>query len=165
MIITCLVILFWEYLISLVSNRLNVCVWQIRRLIFKTSVCKLTKLQIPARCIHWSSFHYYFHHTLDIIIVFTGPPIPFIQQFEETGDIGSIDIQSILLDMRKQRLGLIQTADQLRFSYIAFLQSVLVDSEEEDQVEGSDSEEVEDEEESMFKVKSVRIHNTLKIRM
>ena len=67
--------------------------------------------------------------------------------------------------MRKQRLGLIQTADQLRFSYIAFLQSVLVDSEEEDQVEGSDSEEVEDEEESMFKVKSVCIHNALKIRM
>ena len=51
--------------------------------------------------------------------------------------------------MRKQRLGLIQTADQLRFSYIAFLQSVLVDSEEEDQVEGSDSEEVEDEEENV----------------
>ena len=47
MIITCLVILFWEYLISLVSNRLNVCVWQIRRLIFKTSV---HKHQIPAGC-------------------------------------------------------------------------------------------------------------------
>ena len=62
--------------------------------------------------------------------------------------------------MRKQRLGLIQTADQLRFSYIAFLQSVLVDSEEEDQVEGSDSEEVEDEEESMFKPKSIRIHKS-----
>ena len=62
--------------------------------------------------------------------------------------------------MRKQRLGLIQTADQLRFSYIAFLQSVLVDSEEEDQVEGSDSEEVEDEEESMFKLKCIRIHKS-----
>ena len=132
-------------------------------LIVKTSVCKLTKLQIPAGCnycIQQSPIPLLFSSHTGYNYCIHGSSISFIQQFEETGDIGSIDIQSILLDMRKQRLGLIQTADQLRFSYIAFLQSVLVDSEEEDQVEGSDSEEVEDEEESMFKLKSIRIHKS-----
>lgn len=55
--------------------------------------------------------------------------------------------------MRKQRLGLIQTADQLRFSYIAILQGAiqdlqiepsnyddLMESEEEEEEEESDSE-------------------------
>uniref|UniRef100_A0A3Q3M3E3 Tyrosine-protein phosphatase non-receptor type n=1 Tax=Mastacembelus armatus TaxID=205130 RepID=A0A3Q3M3E3_9TELE len=34
-------------------------------------------------------------------------------------DPSSVDIKSILLDMRKYRMGLIQTPDQLRFSYMA----------------------------------------------
>ncbi|XP_026203310.1 tyrosine-protein phosphatase non-receptor type 2b isoform X1 [Anabas testudineus] len=34
-------------------------------------------------------------------------------------DPSSVDIKSILLDMRKYRMGLIQTHDQLRFSYMA----------------------------------------------
>ncbi|KAF7668380.1 hypothetical protein LDENG_00017870 [Lucifuga dentata] len=34
----------------------------------------------------------------------------------------SLDIKSILLDMRKYRMGLIQTPDQLRFSYMAVLE-------------------------------------------
>ncbi|CAL1584738.1 unnamed protein product [Knipowitschia caucasica] len=34
----------------------------------------------------------------------------------------SVDIKSILLDMRKYRMGLIQTPDQLRFSYMAILE-------------------------------------------
>lgn len=34
----------------------------------------------------------------------------------------SVDIKSVLLDMRKYRMGLIQTPDQLRFSYMAVLE-------------------------------------------
>ncbi|XP_065804306.1 tyrosine-protein phosphatase non-receptor type 2 isoform X2 [Labrus bergylta] len=37
-------------------------------------------------------------------------------------DPSSVDIKSILLDMRKCRMGLIQTPDQLRFSYMAVLE-------------------------------------------
>ncbi|XP_068188950.1 tyrosine-protein phosphatase non-receptor type 2 isoform X2 [Antennarius striatus] len=37
-------------------------------------------------------------------------------------DPSSVDIKSILLDMRKYRMGLIQTPDQLRFSYLAILE-------------------------------------------
>ncbi|XP_042362185.1 tyrosine-protein phosphatase non-receptor type 2-like [Plectropomus leopardus] len=37
-------------------------------------------------------------------------------------DPSSVDIRSILLDMRKYRMGLIQTPDQLRFSYMAVLE-------------------------------------------
>ena len=47
--------------------------------------------------------------------------------------------------MRKQRLGLVQTADQLRFCYIAILQASIPESdreeEEEEEVQESDSEE------------------------
>lgn len=46
-------------------------------------------------------------------------------------DPSSVDIKKILLDMRKYRMGLIQTPDQLRFSYMAVLEvakSVLKDS-------------------------------------
>ncbi len=34
----------------------------------------------------------------------------------------AMDIKKILLDMRKYRMGLIQTPDQLRFSYMAVLE-------------------------------------------
>ncbi|XP_035760116.1 tyrosine-protein phosphatase non-receptor type 1-like isoform X2 [Neolamprologus brichardi] len=37
-------------------------------------------------------------------------------------DPSSVDIKSILLNMRKYRMGLIQTPDQLRFSYMAVLE-------------------------------------------
>ncbi|KAJ3609568.1 hypothetical protein NHX12_024088 [Muraenolepis orangiensis] len=37
-------------------------------------------------------------------------------------DPSSVDIKSILLDMRKYRMGLIQTPDQLRFSYMSVLE-------------------------------------------
>lgn len=37
-------------------------------------------------------------------------------------DPSSVDIQKVLLDMREYRMGLIQTADQLRFSYMAVLE-------------------------------------------
>lgn len=46
---------------------------------------------------------------------------------EQTQDLASVDLQQILLEMRRQRLGLIQTPDQLRFSYIAILQGALQD--------------------------------------
>ena len=42
-------------------------------------------------------------------------------QIEMTHDLDSVDLQGLLLDMRKQRFGLIQTHDQLRFSYYAIL--------------------------------------------
>ncbi len=54
----------------------------------------------------------------------------------------SLELQPILLEMRKQRLGLVQTADQLRFCYIAVLQASIP---EEDAVEESNSEEEESE--------------------
>ncbi|XP_041933234.1 tyrosine-protein phosphatase non-receptor type 2 isoform X2 [Alosa sapidissima] len=38
---------------------------------------------------------------------------------ERRKDSTSVDIKKILLDMRRYRMGLIQTADQLRFSYMA----------------------------------------------
>lgn len=47
--------------------------------------------------------------------------------------------------MRKQRLGLVQTPDQLRFCYIAVLQASIPDDDsegdEEEQVQASDSDE------------------------
>lgn len=33
-----------------------------------------------------------------------------------------VDIQKVLLDMREYRMGLIQTPDQLRFSYMAVIE-------------------------------------------
>ena len=72
-------------------------------------------------------------------------------QLEQTRDLATIDLQQILLSMRRQRLGLIQTADQLRFSYIAILQGALQDLELEpsNYDDLSDSEEdVPEEEES-----------------
>lgn len=41
---------------------------------------------------------------------------------EKKKDPSSVDIKNILLDMRKYRMGLIQTPDQLRFSYMAILE-------------------------------------------
>lgn len=40
-------------------------------------------------------------------------------QMEKRKDPLSVDIQKVLLDMREYRMGLIQTSDQLRFSYMA----------------------------------------------
>lgn len=59
--------------------------------------------------------------------------------------MGSIDLQQILLSMRRQRLGLIQTADQLRFSYIAVLQGALQDLE----LEPSNYDDISDSEEDV----------------
>ncbi|XP_012691548.1 tyrosine-protein phosphatase non-receptor type 2 isoform X2 [Clupea harengus] len=41
---------------------------------------------------------------------------------EKRKDPASVDIKKILLDMRQYRMGLIQTADQLRFSYMAVME-------------------------------------------
>ena len=70
-----------------------------------------------------------------------------------------MDLQPTLLEMRQQRLGLVQTPDQLRFSYIAVLQGALQDMgldpssyddlvEEEEDEEEDEDEEDEDLEES-----------------
>ena len=77
---------------------------------------------------------------------------PFLSlQLAQTRDLATIDLQQILLNMRQQRLGLIQTADQLRFSYIAILQGALQDLELEpsnyDDLSDSD-EDVPEEEDS-----------------
>lgn len=34
----------------------------------------------------------------------------------------SVDVQKVLLGMREYRMGLIQTSDQLRFSYMAIME-------------------------------------------
>lgn len=41
---------------------------------------------------------------------------------EATGNADSVNVQEMLLEMRKYRMGLIQTADQLRFSYLAIIE-------------------------------------------
>lgn len=41
---------------------------------------------------------------------------------EESGNPNSVNIQEILLEMRRYRMGLIQTPDQLRFSYLAIIE-------------------------------------------
>lgn len=41
---------------------------------------------------------------------------------EKRKEPSSVDIKSILLNMREYRMGLIQTPDQLRFSYMAVLE-------------------------------------------
>ena len=38
------------------------------------------------------------------------------------GDLNDVDVVDVLIEMRQHRMGLIQTADQLRFSYIAILE-------------------------------------------
>jgi len=41
---------------------------------------------------------------------------------EKLGDMNRIKIQDVLLEMRQYRMGLIQTPDQLRFSYLAIIE-------------------------------------------
>ncbi|KAL5022634.1 hypothetical protein ScPMuIL_001789 [Solemya velum] len=41
---------------------------------------------------------------------------------EKTKDMNSFDLMSVLIDMRSYRMGLIQTPDQLRFSYMAIIE-------------------------------------------
>jgi len=65
---------------------------------------------------------------------------------ERSRDPNSIDIRSVLMDMRQFRMGLIQTPDQLRFSYLSIIEgtkrvlSVSPDSGIGDSSEGGDSE-------------------------
>ena len=74
---------------------------------------------------------------------------------EQSREIAGLDVQGVLLDMRRQRLGLIQTPDQLRFSYIAILQGaanilglekVAGPAPESDEEEEEEEEEEEDSE-------------------
>ncbi|GAB6026912.1 hypothetical protein CHUAL_013556 [Chamberlinius hualienensis] len=41
---------------------------------------------------------------------------------EKAEDLNAVDVKEMLLSMRKSRMGLIQTADQLRFSYLAIIE-------------------------------------------
>ena len=43
-------------------------------------------------------------------------------QIEKSRDINTVHVQRILMDMRSYRMGLIQTAKQLRFSYQAIIE-------------------------------------------
>ena len=36
----------------------------------------------------------------------------------------SVSVRDLLMEMRKYRMGLIQTADQLRFSYLAIIEGI-----------------------------------------
>ncbi|XP_062501677.1 tyrosine-protein phosphatase non-receptor type 1-like isoform X2 [Corticium candelabrum] len=47
-----------------------------------------------------------------------------LEMFRAEGKTASLDIPRVLLNMRRQRLGLIQTPDQLRFSYRAIIDGV-----------------------------------------
>lgn len=50
----------------------------------------------------------------------------FVDQVEHVGDLNQIDIKAMLLEIRQYRVGLIQTPDQLRFTYLAILEGVRV---------------------------------------
>ena len=69
-------------------------------------------------------------------------------QIEEANEINAVSVQDQLQDMRTQRLGLIQTPDQLRFSYIAILQGAiqLLHLVTDDNLDEEESEEEEEEE-------------------
>ncbi len=43
-------------------------------------------------------------------------------QIEKNHDLDCVDVRGMLIDMRSCRMGLIQTADQLRFSYLAIIE-------------------------------------------
>lgn len=43
-------------------------------------------------------------------------------QMSHRKDPSSVQIRQVLLEMRRNRMGLIQTADQLRFSYLAVIE-------------------------------------------
>lgn len=42
-------------------------------------------------------------------------------QIEESG-LNSVNVREVLIEMRRHRMGLIQTPDQLRFSYAAIIE-------------------------------------------
>ena len=48
------------------------------------------------------------------------------EQIECTGDMDQVSITDLLLEIRQYRVGLIQTPDQLRFTYLAILEGVRV---------------------------------------
>ena len=43
-------------------------------------------------------------------------------QIEKNQDVNSVNVCDVLMEMRQYRMGLIQTADQLRFSYMAVIE-------------------------------------------
>ncbi|XP_020610211.1 tyrosine-protein phosphatase non-receptor type 1-like, partial [Orbicella faveolata] len=49
-----------------------------------------------------------------------------LTEVEGMGDMDQIDIKAMLLEIRQYRVGLIQTPDQLRFTYLAILEGVRV---------------------------------------
>lgn len=49
-----------------------------------------------------------------------------LKEIESTGDMDQISITDVLLEIRQYRVGLIQTPDQLRFTYLAILEGVKV---------------------------------------
>ena len=51
---------------------------------------------------------------------------PFVDQIELNGHMDQIDIKAMLLEIRQYRVGLIQTPDQLRFTYLAILEGARV---------------------------------------
>lgn len=56
-----------------------------------------------------------------------------ILQMEEKG-VENVNVKNVLLEMRNYRMGLIQTPEQLRFSYIVIIQGLKVDWNAEDDV-------------------------------
>ncbi|KAJ6626770.1 hypothetical protein lerEdw1_014745, partial [Lerista edwardsae] len=61
-------------------------------------------------------------------------------------DPSSVDIKQVLLEMRKYRMGLIQTADQLRFSYLAVIEGakfIMGDSSVQEQWKEQSNEDLE----------------------
>ena len=55
------------------------------------------------------------------ISIFMYPWFPFILQCEDKNSPNSLDIRKILLSLRQQRIGLVQTPQQYRFSFLAII--------------------------------------------
>lgn len=50
-----------------------------------------------------------------------GNYLSILLQIEESG-LNSVNVREVLIEMRRHRMGLIQTPDQLRFSYAAIIE-------------------------------------------
>ena len=79
--------------------------------------CSITRLQALPSC-HSTSIQtirqdcYWYNYTCHY----------FLSQIENNRTTDGLDVRQVLMDMRSYRMGLIQTPDQLRFSYLAIIE-------------------------------------------
>lgn len=79
--------------------------------------CKNVSGRLLFKTQHVTSYQLNSKFMLSVWLTFSS-----VVQMDKRKEPSSVDIKSVLLDMRKYRMGLIQTPDQLRFSYMAVLE-------------------------------------------